>query len=188
WRQHPTPIQNRSRLRYSPPPQLSIFQYSPPSVWVAQGASADLPIKSRLLSNGKPLVASLIAYNIVKGTASRSATTVVTDNDGFGASILHLTLLGSNIQVSVCAQPANRPCQLFSVFPVPASVFQLSPVFGTDQAIAARQSFRPVVVRVTDSSNPANPVIAANVIFQTVVIRSVPDPPPVSVGGIIINR
>lgn len=86
------------------------------------------------------------------------------------------------------AQPANRPCQLFSVFPVPASVFQLSPVFGTDQAIAARQSFRPVVVRVTDSSNPANPVIAANVIFQTVVIRSVPDPPPVSVGGIIINR
>ena len=159
-----------------------------PSVWVAQGASADLPIKSRLLSNGKPLVASLIAYNIVKGTASLSATTVVTDNDGFGASILHLTLLGSNIQVSVCAQPANRPCQLFSVFPVPASVFQLSPVFGTDQAIAARQSFRPVVVRVTDSSNPANPVIAANVIFQTVVIRSVPDPPPVSVGGIIINR
>ena len=94
-----------------------------PSVWVAQGASTDLPIKSRLLSNGKPLVASTIAYNIVKGTGSLSATTVVTDNDGFGASILHLTLLGSNIQVSVCAQPANRPCQLFSVFPVPASVF-----------------------------------------------------------------
>jgi hypothetical protein len=159
-----------------------------PSVWVAQGASLDLPIKGRVLSNGKPLVASSVAYNVVKGSATLSSATAATDNDGFAAIILHVSSLGGNVQVSVCAEPGNKPCQLFSVFPVPASVFQLRPVSGSEQAIAAGQSFRPLTVRVTDSSTPANPVIGANVVFQTIVIRSVSDPPPVSVGGIIINR
>jgi hypothetical protein len=43
--------------------------------------------------------------------------------------------------------------------------------------VATGQSFRPVTVRVTESSNPANPVFAANVVFQTIVIRSVAVPP-----------
>jgi hypothetical protein len=50
------------------------------------------------------------------------------------------------------------------------------------------QKFQPVTVRVTDSSAPPNPVIGANVVFQSVVLRLIAEPPPVSVGGIIVGK
>jgi hypothetical protein len=160
----------------------------PSTVWVAQGATLDLPIKARVLSNGKPVAGTTLGFHIFTGSGTLSSSAAVSNNDGFATTVLHITALGSEIQLSVCAEPGDKPCQTFSIFAVPATVFQLTPVSGSQQAIAASQSFRPVSVRVTDSSNPANPIIGANVVFRTVIVRSVTDPPPVSVGGIIINR
>jgi hypothetical protein len=43
-------------------------------------------------------------------------------------------------------------------------------------------------VRVTDSAAPPHPVRAANVGFQSIVSRTAPTPPIVTLGGIIITR
>jgi hypothetical protein len=47
----------------------------------------------------------------------------------------------------------------------------LQPVAGTAQA-STGGSFQALIVRVTDSSSPPNPVVAANVVFQTTVLRN----------------
>jgi hypothetical protein len=43
---------------------------------------------------------------------------------------------------------------------------QLRGVAGSPQVVTVGQAFQPVVVRVTDSSTPANPVLGASVAFQ----------------------
>ena len=50
--------------------------------------------------------------------------------------------------------------------------------------VSAGGSFQPLIVRVTDSSSPPNPVIAANVTFLITVLRSGGMPPPASDGEI----
>jgi hypothetical protein len=62
--------------------------------------------------------------------------------------------------------PANNPCQTFYVVAVAPSSLRLENVSGSQQAIWVGQSFRPVSLRVTDSSTPANPVLGATVLVQ----------------------
>jgi len=71
------------------------------------------------------------------------------------------------------------PCRSFYFNPVPLSQLQLQPVSGTGQVLlgpAPGQSFafpgfQPIVVRVTDSASPPDPVLGATVAFQTTVLR-----------------
>jgi hypothetical protein len=60
-------------------------------------------------------------------------------------------------------------------------------VAGTNQALTVGQNFQSVILRVTDSSTPPNPVLGALVAFQEVVFRLAPNPPVISLGGIVIN-
>jgi hypothetical protein len=45
-----------------------------------------------------------------------------------------------------------------------------------------------VIVRVTESSSPGNPVFGATVVFQSVVSLPAPASSPTPIGGIIISR
>jgi hypothetical protein len=62
--------------------------------------------------------------------------------------------------------PANNPCQTFYVVAVAPSSLRLENVSGSQQAIWVGQSFRPVSLRVADSSTPANLVLGATVVVQ----------------------
>jgi hypothetical protein len=176
--------------------QTTLFGTSSPSdislvpafAWIAQGATLDLPLTARLLSSTVPRAGSTVNFQVVKGNGVLSAASATSDANGYAHTILHLAALGGDVQVSACAAPGNVPCQIFSGTAVPASVLQLQPVSGGQQAVAASQDFQPVIARVTDSSTPPNAVFGANVVFQSVVSLPAPASPPISIGGIIINR
>src|SRR5262249_890567 len=157
-------------------------------VWVAQGATADIPLAARVLSNGSPVAGKSVQFQILKGTATLASLQSVSDLSGTASNSVHLTNLGGGVLLSACVQPGNVPCQNFSVTAVPASTQSLLPISGTRQAIAAGQVLQPVVIRVTDSASPPHSVIGASVAIQEVVSRLVPPSDPLNLGGILISR
>ncbi|HEX3352378.1 MAG TPA: IPT/TIG domain-containing protein [Terriglobales bacterium] len=158
-----------------------------PFAWIAQGATVDVALSARLLSNGAPM-SGTVNYQVVKGSGALSSSAASSDSNGFAKSTLHVASLAGDVQVSACVAPANKPCQIFSATAVPASFLQLQAVGGSVQIRPVGQAFQPVTVRVTDSAIPTHPVLGANVTFQVVVSRPVAAPAPVSIGGIVITK
>ena len=138
---------------------LSLFS---PRVWVAKGATVDVPLTARLLSSGAPVSGKSINFQVLLGTGSLNPATATTDANGYARSTLHLSSLSSDVQGSACLAPANNPCQSFYVMSVAAASLKLENVSG----VAVGQAFQAVSVRVTDSSAPANPVLGAAVSLQ----------------------
>jgi hypothetical protein len=156
--------------------------------WIAQGATVDIALAARLLSNGLPVAATQVNYQVVKGSGTLSSASSTSDGNGFAGTTLHLAAMAGDVQVSACVAPANLPCQIFFATAVPPSMLRLEPVTGGVQVLPAGQHFQPVTVRVVDSAIAPHPVLGANVIFQVVVSRPATAPPPVSIGGIIIGK
>jgi hypothetical protein len=159
-----------------------------PFAWIAQGATVDVALTARLLTNGSPAAGIKLNYQVVKGSGTLSTASATADVNGIASSALHLAALAGDVQVSACVAPANKPCQIFSATSVPAAGTRLQAVAGSTQILPVGEHFQPLTVRVTDSATPAHPVLAANVTFQVVVSRPLPAPPPVSIGGIIVTR
>src|SRR5205814_486511 len=159
-----------------------------PFAWIAQGATVDVVLTARVLSNGVPLAGRTVDYQLMKGLATFSATTTSTDNNGYSTTTLTLPALAGDVQVSACVQPGNRPCQSFYATAVPASALRLEPVAGSVQVVIVGQNFQPVTVRVTDTSLPPNPVRAANVIFDSVLTRPIHNAPILTTGETVITR
>lgn len=153
-----------------------------PRVWIAQGASVTLPLTARLLSNGSPLNAASVSFQIMQGTAALSAASAQTNANGFASVNLQISSAAGGVQVLACAAPGNSPCQTFTAIVAPLSVLQLQPVAGTLQVISSTQAFQPVVVRVTDSATPPNPILGANVLFQSYVGRVPQNEPIIWIG------
>ena len=156
--------------------------------WIAQGATVDIALAARLLSNGRPVAATQVNYQVVKGSGTLSSASSTSDVNGFASTTLHLAAIAGDVQVSACVAPANLPCQIFFATAVPPSMLRLEPVAGSVQFLPAGQHFQPVTVRVVDSAIAPHPVLGANVTFQVVVSRPATAPPPVSIGGIIIGK
>ncbi len=160
----------------------------PAFAWIAQGATSDIPLAVRLLSNGSPVIGTGVNFQVIKGSGTLASSSASTDSHGFASSSLQLAALPGDVQVSACVAPGNAPCQILFVTAVPPSMLRLEPVAGNMQSVRAGQSFQLVTVRVTDSETPSHAVLAANVTFQAVVSRPASAPPPVSIGGIIITK
>jgi hypothetical protein len=143
-----------------------------PYFWIAQGATVSVPLTARVLSNGVAQSSLGVNFSVVKGSGTLTSTTGSTSSSGFATTTLTVTQLSSQVQVSACVAPSNSPCQAFYATPVPLAQQNLQPVSGGGQ-VSTGAAFQPVVVRVTDSSSPPNPVIAAGVSFQTTVLRPV---------------
>jgi len=141
-----------------------------PYLWIAQGATVSVPLTARVLSNGTPLSNATANFKVVSGSGTLSAASASTNSRGFATVTLTVTQLAALVQVSACVAPGNAPCSTFYATPVPLAQQNLQPVSGAGQ-VSAGQAFQPVVVRVTDSASPPNPVIAASVAFQTTVLR-----------------
>jgi len=154
----------------------------PQTASIMQGATVNMTLTARVLSNGTPLPGNSVNFQILKGLAQLSASTVTTNSGGYASTLLEISSMAGDIQVSACVGPGNSPCLNFYGTAVSASVLQLQAVAGSPQVVAAGQGLQPVVVRVTDSSTPANPVLAASVAFQFTGERAAGDSTVISVG------
>ena len=159
-----------------------------PFAWIAQGATVDVILTARVLSNGAPLGGQVVDYQFMKGAGTLSANTTTTDINGYSMTMLTLSALAGDVQVSACVEPGDKPCQSFYATAVPASALRLEPVAGSVQVVGTGENFQPVTVRVTDSSMPPNPVRGADVIFESVVTRPSRSAPILTTGETIITH
>jgi len=143
-----------------------------PTRWIAQGAITNVPLTVEALNMGVPKSNVPINYAIMQGTASLTSVTATTNSAGLATVTAQLTDLTATVQVSACVAPGNSPCQTFTLFATPASMWTMESVSGTTQVVPTGQSFQPLIMRVTDGSAAANPVTAATVTFVTTLERN----------------
>lgn len=141
-----------------------------PYLYIAQGATVSLPLTARVMSNGVAQNGVNVNFNVVNGSGTLSTPSAATSSSGYATVSLTLTQIAAYVQVVACVAPANAPCQTFYEYPVALAQQNLQPVSGGAQ-VSTGQAFQPVVVQVTDSASPPDPVIAASVAFQTTVLR-----------------
>ncbi|MGB8985559.1 MAG: hypothetical protein WCC37_02905, partial [Candidatus Sulfotelmatobacter sp.] len=142
---------------------------STPYLWIAQGATLNVPITARVVSTGTPQAGVTVDFRIAQGSGSLSAASAVTNSTGYAAVTLTLTTFAANVQVVACVA-SGSPCQTAYGNAVAASALNLQAVAGAGQVITT-PPFQLLTVRVTDSSVPPNPVLGASVLFQSTVLR-----------------
>ncbi len=173
---------------YTPPQQVqttlfgtssaSDLSLSSPNAWIAQGATVNVPLTARVLSNGTPVNNKTVNYTVTKGSGTLTSLTAATNSSGYATTTLQLSSFTSDVQVAVCVGPSNAPCQSFYATAVPSPMLQLQSVGGSTQEILVGQSFQPLTYRVTDNSTSPNPVLGASVVFQSLVGR-IPNNEPI---------
>src|SRR5208282_1528685 len=146
-----------------------------PTRWVGQGATIAVPLTVEALDLGVPKANVTVNFSVSKGTASLSASSAGTNASGLATITAQLTNQNANVQVSGCVAPNNAPCQTFTLFSTPPSLWKLETVSGSLQFVLTGQAFQPLAMRVTDGSSAANPVMGVNVTFQTTLARVSPD-------------
>jgi hypothetical protein len=123
------------------------------------------------LNMGAPKSNVAINYAIMQGTASLTSATATTNSAGLATVTAQLTNLTALVQVSACIAPGNSPCQTFTLFATPDSLWTMESVGGTAQVVPTGQAFQPLSMRVTDGSAAANPVLGVTVTFVTTLER-----------------
>jgi len=146
-----------------------------PTRWVGQGATIAVPLTVEALDLGIPKASVALNFAVTRGTASLSSASAITSGSGFATVTAQLTNQNADVQVSACVAPNNAPCQIFTLFSTPPALWTLETVSGSLQFVPTGQSFQPLVMRVTDGSAAANPVMGVNVTFQTTLARVSPD-------------
>jgi hypothetical protein len=141
-----------------------------PYLWIAQGASVSVPLTALVVDLGSPKSGTTVNFTIAQGTGSLSAASAMTDSSGYASVTLSLTNFAANVQVSACVAPGNSPCQTIYGNAVAAAMLNLQAVAGAGQ-VTTGTAFQSLTVRVTDSSTPPNPVLAASVLFQSTLMR-----------------
>jgi hypothetical protein len=158
-----------------------------PYLWIAQGASVSVPLTALVVDLGAPKSGVSVNFTIVQGSGSLSAANAVTNGSGDASVTLTLTNFTANVQISACVAPGNSPCQTIYGNAVAAAMLNLQPVAGAGQVVTGT-AIQPVTVRVTDSSTPPNPVLAAGVLFQSTVLRPVGNPPTTTPGDPTVTQ
>ncbi len=154
-----------------------------PTRWVGQGATLAVPLTVEALDLGVPKANVVVNFAVTKGTASLSAGNATTNASGFATITAQVTNQNADVQVSACVAPNNSPCQIFTLFSTPSSLWTLETVSGSSQVVPTGQSFQPLVMRVTDGSLAADPVMGVNVTFKTTLARVPENGMPVILGS-----
>ncbi len=146
-----------------------------PTRWLGQGATIAVPLTVEALNqSGTPQANIAVNFAIVNGTATLSAASATTNSSGFATVTANLTNLSASVQVSACTVfQSNTICssQPFTLYSTPSSLWTLETVSGSSQVVPAGQPFQSLVMRVTDGSLAANPVMGVNVTFATTLAR-----------------
>jgi len=165
-----TPPQSRQATLVGTESSLDLGAVEP-TRWVGQGATIDVPITVRALNLGAPLSNATINFRVSKGVATLSSVSATTDATGYASTTVHLINQTADVQVTACVAPNNAPCQTFTMFATPASNWRIENAGGSTQVVFAGQAFQPMVLRVSDSASPSNPVIGVNLIFDVTIAR-----------------
>ncbi len=160
----------------------------PQKVSVAQGASVNVVLTTRVLSNGVPQSGQVVNFSLYHGSGTLNPASAITDKNGYARTSLQLSNFAAEVDGNACVGSNNNPCVGFHDFPVPSSGLQLQAVAGDVQLITVGPAFQPVTVRVTDTSVPPNPVLGVSVLFQSLLGRTNNDAPIVAGGDTIITR
>ncbi len=147
-----------------------------PYLWIAQNATVSAPLTARVVSNGVPQSGVTVNFAILQGSGTLSAASATSDSNGYAGVTLSLTNFTGRVLVSACVAPGNAPCQTITGNAVAPTALQLQIVAGAYQIVQG-QPFQPMIVRVTDSSTPPNPVLGAGVTFQSMVLRPIGEDP-----------
>jgi hypothetical protein len=142
-----------------------------PTRWVGQGATLSVPLSVEALNLGAPKPNVTINFVVTNGTATLSAASATTSALGFATVNANITNQNADVQVIACVAPNNVPCQTFTLFSTPASLWKLETVAGSSQFVLTGQAFQPLVMRVTDGSGADNPVMGVNVVFNTTLAQ-----------------
>jgi hypothetical protein len=163
---------------YSPPQSVSgtllatasslAIGATTPYFWIAQGASLSVPLTVRVASNGVPQNNVAVNFIVVQGSGSLSASNANTNSAGYATVTLSVTNLIANVQISACVAQGGTPCTTINATTIVPS--QLQAVSGASQVVSGTV-FQPLIVRVTDSASPPDPVLGASVLFQSTVLR-----------------
>src|SRR5579863_10465357 len=164
---------------------LALF---PQRAWIAQGATVSTTLTGRVLSNGVPLAGQTVNFSLYQGVGTLSPHSAKTNRNGYATTTLQVSSFASEIEGNACVGSNNNPCLGFDVFPVPLSALQLQVVAGNPQMIAVGQSFQPIVVRVTDGTATQDPVLGADVEFQSLIGRTANNEPIISAGDTNFGR
>jgi hypothetical protein len=142
-----------------------------PYRWIAQGASINLPLTARVLSYGSPQSGRSVNFNLLLGNATLTSASGVTDVNGYVTTTVQIANMSGDVRANACVAPANTVCALLTLTRVASTHLKLGVVGGSAQLVGVGQPFQPVIVRVTDSSSPWNPVQGAPVNFAMLVMR-----------------
>jgi hypothetical protein len=151
-----------------------------PYVWIAQGADADVALTARVLSDGQPVAGRGVNFYLDGGAAEINPPSTTTNSNGYASSTAQINSMSGTVQISVCAEPGDKPCLTFYGISVSGSSLQLQPVSGDQQMVGAITGLQPVVARVTDTLS--DPVQGATVVFTAIVGRTADDAPLISGG------
>lgn len=155
---------------------------SPQNESVAQGATVNVQLTARVLSNGAPQPGQTVNFSLYHGSGTLNPASATTNTNGYASTSLQLSNLSAEVDGNACVGSNNNPCVQFHVFPVPTYTLRLQAVAGDLQLITVGPPFQPITVQVTDSSVPPNPVLGASVLFQSLLGRTSNDAPIVSGG------
>jgi len=146
-----------------------------PTRWVGQGATIAVPLTAETLDLGAPKANVTVNFSVSKGAVTLSAGSAITNSSGLATITANLTNQNADVQVSACIAPNNSPCQTFTLFSTAASAWTLETVSGSSQVVTTGQTFQRLVMRVTDGSLAANPVMGVNVAFETTLAQVSPE-------------
>ena len=166
---------------------LAVSPLTPPA-YAATNAAVTWPLPVRVLAaNGTPIAGQPVQYRIVlgQGVGTVAPSSANTNAAGEASSTLTVPSLTTRVQVSACV---GSVCATFTLLPVLDSSLQVQKIAGDGQIVSVGQSFQPLVVRVTDSSSPGNPVRRASVRFDVNAMRWEPPPPPLPPGDNSMGR
>ncbi len=151
-------------------------------LWIAEGASVSVPLTARVVDLGAPKSGVTVNFFFAYGSGSLSAASAITNSSGYATVTLTVTEFTANLQVNACVAPGNTPCRNIYGNAVAPTMLNLQAVSGAGQVVSG-SGFQPLTVRVTDSSTPPNPVLAASVLFQSTVLRPAGNNLALATGG-----
>ena len=85
-----------------------------PYLWIAQGATINVPITARVLNNGAPATNGNVTFTVLKGSGTLSAATGPTNSTGYATTTLAVSQFSSLVQMTACVAPDRKSTRLNS--------------------------------------------------------------------------
>lgn len=153
------------------PPAISAVS---PDLYLAIGAQTQWSPQALVLVNGIPDAGMAVSWATSAVGVSAAVAPTLTGANGVATQQIAVGPLasGAAVPVSACL-PSGAGCALFYAYAVHLETALLQPVSGTQQTIAAGQSFAPITLEVTDAVG--HPMAGAVVTFYETLHAWTPD-------------